>query len=132
MLNPGNYFLRISGSCLDQNFTISCDKDFITTLLYKKSGEQTFYVSSQTHVAQAFDITEEVINSFCLGLTDCDYEGTLWATLALAKIGEDITPYLPYISAESDENENKRYLPSAFLYRPGIDLSRYARAYFSK
>ena len=37
-----NYFLRIDESCIEKNFTISCDKDFITTLLYKKPGENTY------------------------------------------------------------------------------------------
>ena len=112
-----DYFLRIANSCLEKNFTISCNKNFITTLLYKTQGGETYHVSSITHSAPAGDSTEEKVESYCFGISSgCDYEGSLWAALALAKTGEDITPYLPYITAFSDKTENKKYLPSSFLY----------------
>ena len=111
-----NYFLKISDSCLGYNFSISCDKEFITTLLYKKSTGSTFYVSSKTNSAQASGTTNEKVNSYCFGLSSCDYEGSMWATTALSKAGEDITPYIPYLSSEYDTAENKAYFPSSFLY----------------
>jgi len=112
-----DYFLRIADSCLTKNFTISCDKNFITTLLYKKPSEITYHVSSITHSAPAGDSTKEKVESYCFGISsECNYEGSLWAALALAKTGEDISAYLPYITAMSDELINKKYLPSAFLY----------------
>ena len=111
-----NYFLRIADSCLTSNFTISCDKDFITTLLYKKTSGSTYYVSSLTNEAMAGDSTEEKVNAYCFGVNNCDYEGSLWATIALAKLGKDISPYLPYLSSMYDEADNQKYFPSAFLY----------------
>lgn len=112
-----NYFLKISNTCYDDNFTISCDKDFITTLLYKKPDDSIYYVSSKTHSASASGSTQEKVESYCFTTTtDCDYEGSLWAALALAKTGEEISDYLPYLSSMSDNSENKKYFPSAFLY----------------
>jgi len=112
-----NYFLKISDSCLEDNFTISCDKNFITTLLYKKTASSVYHVSSQTHSASADGTTQEKVNAFCFASTgSCDYEGSLWAAFALAKTGKDISDYLPYLSSMSDESENKKYFPSAFLH----------------
>ena len=110
-----NYFLKISDSCLDDNFTISCDKQFITTLIYKKSGSSTLHISSETHSASAGGETKEKVNSYCFGTSNsCDYEGSLWTSLALAKTGESVSPYIPYISAMAEDNQ--RFLPSSFLY----------------
>ena len=41
----GSYWLRISSAsdCYDRTYTILCDKSFITTLLYKKSGSLPTY-----------------------------------------------------------------------------------------
>lgn len=112
-----NYYLEIKDSCLEDNFTISCDKKFISTLWYEKPGESTMYISSETHGADAEGSTKEKVNSYCFGIsTECDYQGTLWASLVLAKKGEDIHAYIPYITAMADKTENKQYLPSAFLY----------------
>lgn len=112
-----NYFLKISDSCLTANFTISCDKDFITTLLYKKTSGSTYYVSSLTNSAPTGGSTEEKVNAYCFSTSAiCDYEGSLWATIALAKVGKDISPYLPYLSSMYDEADNQKYFPSAFLY----------------
>lgn len=111
------YFLRIRDSCLEKEFSISCDRDFITTLFYKKTGEDVYHVSGETHGAPAYDSTEESVNSYCFTEGgDCDYEGSLWAVLALAKTGEEIKNYLAYLSANADEAVNRRYLPYAFLY----------------
>lgn len=113
-----NYYLKIDNNCLDNNFTITCDKNFISTLWYEKPGESTMYVSSETHSASAEGSTTEKVNSYCFGMSSsqCDYQGTLWASLVLAKTGEDTYAYIPYITAMADKTENKKYLPSAFLY----------------
>lgn len=113
----GNYYLKISDSCLDDEFKISCDKDFITTLIYKKSGSSVYYISSQTHSASSGGNTQEKVNAYCFAISgECNYEGSLWAALALGKTGEETSQYIPYITAMSEEVENKKYLPSAFLY----------------
>ena len=113
-LAQDNYWLKIKDSCYEVNFTISCDKDFKTTLLYSQKNSATIYVSSKTNLASAEGETEERVNAFCFGLTDCDYEGSLWATFALSKVGEDISSFLPYLIAMAEENE--KYFPSTFLY----------------
>ncbi|VVB78253.1 Uncharacterised protein [uncultured archaeon] len=110
-----NYWFEITDT--DQNYTISCTSDFVTTLLYQKPGNPVFYVSSDSHTASASDSTTEKVESFCFSTSSqCDYEGTFWASLALGKEEEDISPYIPYLTAMSDEAANKRYFPEAFLY----------------
>jgi len=114
-----NYYLRIDNDCLGDNFTISCNQDFISTIWYKKPGVATMYISSETHSAPAEGQTEEKVNAYCFTTSSssgCDYQGSLWAALALARLGKDTYSYIPYITAMSDETENKKYLPSAFLY----------------
>ena len=112
-----SYHLKIDSDCLGDNFTISCDQDFISTLWYRKPGELTMFISSETHAAPAEGSTEEKVNAYCFSTSnECDYQGSLWAALALARLGEDTHMYIPYITAMADETENKKYLPSAFLY----------------
>lgn len=109
-----NYWFEVTN--INTNFTVSCDKDFITALLYQKPGSDVFYVSSETKSASGYDSVTERIEAYCFGISGCDYEGSLWAVLALSNLDEDITPYIPYLSAMSNEAINKKYLPSAFLY----------------
>ena len=113
---PSGYWLQISSSCLDKSFEVSCDKNFLTTLLYQKSGSETIYVSPNTHTAASSGTTNETISSKCFKTgTTCDYEGTLWAALAFDEAGLNVAPYLPYLVALSSDNE--RFLPSAFLFK---------------
>ena len=58
------YFLKIKNACLDEKFVISCDNNFITTLFYKKTSEETYHISGNTHSAQAYDLTEEIYISY--------------------------------------------------------------------
>lgn len=110
-----NYWFEITD--IEKNYTISCNQDFLTTLLYQKPGSPVYYVSSIAHTAPASDTTTEKVESYCFSISSqCDYEGSLWAALALAKTEEDISPYIPYITAMSDDPANKKYLPSSFLY----------------
>lgn len=114
-LAQDNYWLKISESCYGTKFTISCDKNFLTTLLYKKKTGSTVYVSSQTESAPAEGSTEHQVNALCFKQdASCNYEGSLWTTLALAETGHDVSQFLPYLIAMEDENE--KYFPSAFLY----------------
>ena len=110
-----NYWFKIDDTSI--NYTVSCDREFITTLLYKKPSSGVYYVSSETHSAPASDSTTEYVNGYCFSTSSaCDYEGSLWATLALLRAGEDITPYIPYLTAMSDDTSNIKYIPLAFLY----------------
>jgi len=102
---------------IEQNYTISCDKNFITALIYQKLGSNVFHISSETKSASAFESVSERVNSYCLSSgASCDYEGTLWAAIALAKEDKDISSFIPYLTSKADETENRKYLPSAFLY----------------
>jgi len=110
-----NYWFEITD--INKNFSISCDKDFITALVYQKPESSVYHILSETQTASEHDTVTEKVNSYCFSTSGtCDYEGTLWTSLALAKLGEDISPYIPYLSAMSDKSENRKYLPSAFLY----------------
>jgi len=116
-LSNSGYWLRINNNCLAKSFEISCDQDFITTLLYQKSGGSTVYVSPTTHSAPSLGITNESVRVSCLKNTPsgaCDYEGTLWGALALQKINVDVSDIIPYLVALSDENS--KLFPSSFLY----------------
>ena len=109
-----NYWFKITK--MEKEYVISCNKSFTTSLLYQKPNANVYYVSSNPHSASAGDSTTEKVNSYCFGPTSgCDYDASLWVTMALAKEKRDISPYLPYLSSRSDEPENSRYLPSAFL-----------------
>ncbi len=122
--NPGSclsiaasgFWLRVSNTCIDYNYTISCDKDFTTSTLYQRTGSSTIFVSPVAHSTAALGTTTEKINSKCLSSasTSCDYEGTLWAAIALDKLGVSTREYLPYLLALSESN--KRFLPSSFLH----------------
>lgn len=118
-LSQDDYWLEVSEDCYNEEFTISCDEDFLTTLLYKneESDSSTIFVSENVNTAVADGKTTEQINSYCFkkeGSSSCDYEATLWAALVLNYKGEDVDPYIPYLVTISKENEE--YFPDAFLY----------------
>ncbi len=113
----GSYWLRISSAsdCYDRTYTILCDKSFITTLLYKKSGSSTVHVSEKINSASSGGETTEKISSICFGQNGvCDYEGSLWASVVLDTLKHDVSAYLPYLTSNSEDN--RRLLPDAFLY----------------
>lgn len=114
-LSQGNYWLRIAPSCYQNEFEVSCDTSFLTTLLFKRTTSSTIHVSEKTSSAAAGGTTTEKVESYCFAEgNSCDYEGSLWAALALDSVGKDVSSYLPYLITLADENE--RYLPEAFLY----------------
>ena len=112
-IDAGGFMLRVN--CMDKEFEISCNQDFITTTLYQKSAGGTFFVPSETHSAASSGTTKEKIKAKCFKTSgSCDYEGSLWAALALQNMREDVSFITPYLLAMSDDNQ--RYFPSAFLY----------------
>ena len=114
-LAQDNYWLEIYSPCYDQEFSISCDKDFFTTLLFKKQDSPTIHVSQEISHASAGGITTEKVESFCFGIENlCNYEGSLWAALALNSLEKDISSYLPYLITLAEDNQ--KFLPDAFLY----------------
>ena len=115
------FWLEVDNDCYDESFEVTCESDFVTSLVYRKRAgaglDSPYFVSSTTHSAPADGKTQEDVNSLCFteeGSSSCDYEGTLWASLALKKLGKDNTPYIPYLIAMAPNNE--RHLPSSFLY----------------
>jgi len=110
-----NFWFQINPTCYSQTFKISCDQDFITSLLYKSSRGSTIYVLENTQESPAFGTTEHGINSKCLGIgNSCDYEGTAWGALALQNTNNDIGEYIPYLIATADLKES--FLPDAFIF----------------
>jgi hypothetical protein len=112
------YWLKIKESCLDENFTISCEDSFISTLLYQKSSgdNNVWYVSDEVESASANGETQHTADYFCFSDDgdECDYESSLWATLALQKSGHNIKNFIPYLVVFADENS--KLFSDSFLY----------------
>lgn len=113
------YKLGISDTCQNKAFQVSCDggENFYTNLLFQKPGDSTLNVYGETHSASSGGKTSEKVNSFCFMNPSqgvCDYEGSLWAVLALDSIGESVNPYLPYLLTYAEDNSE--LLPEAILY----------------
>lgn len=114
-IDSGGYMLRINANCLDKEFEISCDQDFISSILYQKTSGGTLFILPDTHSAASLGKTKEKVNGECFTIDKaCDYEGSLWAAFALQKMGADISKFTPYLLALADDNE--RFFPSTFLY----------------
>ena len=114
-ISNSGYWLRIATACTNKSFEISCDKDFVTTLVYQKTGGETVYVLPTTHSAPSLGTTNESVSVGCFKSgAACDYEGTLWATFALQSVNRDVSYALPYLTALAEDN--RKYFPSSFLY----------------
>lgn len=130
-IDSTRYKLAVNVQCIDKAFRTMCESQereisFLTNLLYKKSGEQTIFVSSITNSAAENAWTSEKINAKCFKQAGtCDYEGTLWATAALYVAGNDTSQFSPYLRALASANE--KYFPSAFLYYVIEDEQRKAQ-----
>jgi hypothetical protein len=115
ILAQDNYWLRISPACYNEEFTVSCDQDFLTTTLFKKTTSSTIHVSETTSSSAANGMTKEKVESSCFSDSSlCNYEATLWAALALDFKGKEVSNYLPYLITLADENQ--RLIPESFLY----------------
>lgn len=116
-LSENGYWLKIKSdsACLNNEYKISCDQNFLTTLLYKTAGSPTIHVSQIVHSNSAGGETIEKIVYKCFKQgTACNYEASLWAALALNYKGHEITNFLPYLQAAADENS--QLFPESFLY----------------
>jgi hypothetical protein len=113
-----NYWLKISSSCYTEDIKVSCSEPFITSLLYQKKNTQSgidFFIPDKTQTASAEGTTTSKVNSLCFGSKgSCNYEGSLWAAVVLSYLGEDVSPYVPYLITASESNS--KYVPEAFLY----------------
>jgi len=110
-----DWWLKISSSCVNKKFEISCDGDFSTSLIFKKSDSSVFYISENTNSAPSEGTTSEKVDSLCFKQGGyCSYEGSLWATLVLKHLKEDVSSYLPYLVTMAEDNE--QFIPESFLY----------------
>jgi len=114
-ISTSKYWFRISNTCLDKSFEVSCDQDFATSLIYKRNSGETIYVSPNTHSALSLGTTNESVSVVCYEDENvCDYEGSLWTALALEKLKVDNSKVIPYLVALADDNPS--YFPESFLY----------------
>lgn len=114
-VSESGYWLRINSNCLNKEYQVSCESDFISAVIYQKNAGDTVYVSSETHSAPSLGTTKEQVSAACFSSgRSCDYEGTLWASLALQKAGEDVSAFLPYLVAFAEDN--REFFPSSFLH----------------
>ena len=114
-LAQDNYWLEIIPQCQKYEFEISCDKEFVTSKLFKETSSSTIQILDEIKPASSGGTTTEKVNSLCFAEgTSCNYEGTLWASYVLNAMGEEISPYIPYLVVMADDNP--RTLPQSFLY----------------
>jgi len=116
-LSEGKWWLKIAPSCYGEEIEVSCDKQFLTNLLFRKQDSSTIHVSEKTTESSANGLNVEQVNSFCFGQNQkCDYEGSLWAAMVLDYTNNDVDSYMPYLITFSEDSANDKFLPESFLY----------------
>lgn len=115
-VSPSGDWLSVSPNCFGTPFTVTCNQAFTTTNLYQRQNYPTIYVSSSSNSASSGSKITDTVNSSCFGSGTCNYEATLWASLALNSLGQSISSFLPYLTAEASDTANQQYLPYSFLY----------------
>ena len=113
-----NYWLEVKPICYEKEFKVSCDSDFLISTFYKKKTGSTFFITTSTQTGSPNGELFEKISSVCFKQSGaCNYEGSLWATMAVNKKDSSIrNKALPYLLASSQDSANEKYLPSSFLY----------------
>jgi hypothetical protein len=110
-----NFWLRLNENCFDSEFSLVCDKEFFAGWHYKNAGSPILNVLSETKKTAANNEVKLKVDSKCFGSgSDCNFEDTFWATLALKNQFKDIKPFVPYLI--SAEDSNLKYLPAAMNY----------------
>jgi len=119
---PGN-LIKISSDidCLNKKYEISCNQNFKTNLVYFSQNSPAIHVSQKIHAESADGTTTEQITYKCFKQgKDCNYEGSLWATMVLEYTSSGMSsPFIPYLEAELDEN--LELFPEAFLYKSNLE-----------
>ncbi|MEN7981920.1 MAG: hypothetical protein ABFQ65_00550 [Nanoarchaeota archaeon] len=118
----GNYWLQITPNCYDEEFEITCGEStdsltFKTNLLFKRPNDNTIHVSFDTHSGDGGQTTTEKVEFLCFQKSNnCDYEGTLWATIVLDYLGttDDLSSLVFYLTTLNDVYSE--LLPESFLY----------------
>jgi hypothetical protein len=111
------YWLEINKNCYNKDFQISCNKDFLIATHFRKSSDETLFLSTTTQTAAVGGSINTSVNSICFKQgSSCNYEGSLWAALVMNKKDSNIhNKILPYLMTSADGNQ--RYLPASFLYQ---------------
>ena len=104
------YKINIREGYYNKGFTVSCTSSFETSFLFEK--DDSLYISDLTKSGSANQGIKLKINS----LSFDGYESSLWASLALRKTHRDISSFLPYLIAMSEDPRFNEYLPESFLY----------------
>jgi hypothetical protein len=111
----GNYWLEINPTCYEEEFEISCNESFLTTLLYHEEDSKTIHVMDHIWSRPANGVSVERIKSYCFEKSgSCNYEGSLWAAIVLDYLGEDISEFIPYLVTTYESHRND--FPEPFLY----------------
>lgn len=112
------YWLQVKPNCYGKEFDVSCDTDFLLSDYFQKGTGGTKFLTTTAQTAGPNSELSAVIESICFKQSGaCNYEGSLWATIALGKRDSTIrNKALPYLLAFSKDSINEKYLPSAFLY----------------
>ena len=115
-LFTGGYWFNIDRRCYPKEFEISCDENFLTTLLFKNPSYPTIYVLDEVHSSSAGGKTIEQVKSYCFGdLTGkCDYEGSLWSSWVLDYLNNDVSDIIPYLIVRAVDFPE--LMPEVFLY----------------
>ena len=117
----GPYWFQISDQCLEEEFEVTCNERFLTTLLYRQEDPKTIHVIGKIHSAPGEGTTREKIKSYCFEKSgECDYLGSLWATAVLDYLGEDVSEFIPYLITGIENNRND--FPEVFLYMLTTEL----------
>ena len=109
------YWLRLEEDCVDQSFGVTCNTSINANFLFKKGND--WYVTGQLESAQPQGEPLNIsLEALCVGIGTCDYEANLWTAYAFFKDGRTDTArlFLPYLIINYEDN--KRYMPQAFLY----------------
>jgi hypothetical protein len=120
--SQNGYWLEINSNCYGDEFLISCDQDFLTTLLFKKQDSNTYHILDRSQSASSDGTTIEQIKSFSIG---SNYLGSLWATTILGYLGYEMDSYIPYLITSYEKgvffSEPLLYILTGFLeYRTEI------------
>jgi hypothetical protein len=115
-LSGNEFWLQVSPTCYNEEIKVSCNDDFRTNLLFQRQGSDTIHVLGGDSSSAGGETTEKV-ESFCFAENNvCSYEGSLWAALVLSSLDKDVSAYLPYLITLAEDENNQKFLPSAFLY----------------
>jgi hypothetical protein len=111
----GNYWLKISPSCYDEEINISCNSSFSTGLFFKNSTSAEINLLDTIKSASSGKVINEKIKSYCFTEgTSCEYEPSLWSSIAMDVSGEDTSLYFPYLISSSGQHQE--YIPDSFIF----------------